>query len=79
MFRGGGGGLFLLILLQVRIFRCTPTFLCTWRVNNKNFFFLQLVCYLVPWCDHKLLLSKLYLHGIYYNVIRQDPNHDTLF
>jgi hypothetical protein len=27
-----------------------------------------------------MLLSKLlYLHGIYYNVIKQDPNHDTLF
>ncbi len=26
------------------------------------------------------MLSKLlYLHGIYYNVIRQDPNHDMLF
>ncbi len=26
------------------------------------------------------MLSKLlYLHGIYYNVIGQDPNHDNLF
>ncbi len=26
------------------------------------------------------MLSKLlYLHGIYYNVIEQDPNHDALF
>jgi hypothetical protein len=26
-----------------------------------------------------MLLSKLYLHGIYYNVIGEDPSHDTLF
>jgi hypothetical protein len=37
-----------------------------------------LFSFLVLWCDDKLLLSKLYLHGIYYNVIGQDPNHDTL-
>jgi hypothetical protein len=48
-----------------------------------NFYFLKfhkLVFSFILWCDDKLLLSKLlYLHGIYYNVIRQDPNHDMLF
>jgi len=48
-------------------------------VNNK-FFFYKLVSSFILWCDDKLLLSKLlYLHGIYYNVIRQDPNHDIYF
>ncbi len=31
-------------------------------------------------CEDNLLLSKLlYLCGIYYNVIGQDPSHDNLF
>jgi len=31
-------------------------------------------------CDDNLMLSKLlYLHVIYYNVIGQDPSHDTYF
>jgi hypothetical protein len=43
------------------------------------FFFANWFSFLIPWCDDKMMLSKLYLHGIYYNVIGQDPNHDALF
>jgi hypothetical protein len=47
-------------------------------VNNKTSFFYILTSSFILWCDDKLLLSKfLYLHGIYYNVIGQDPNNDT--
>jgi hypothetical protein len=53
---------------------CSCVFL---EVVNNKFFFYKLVSSFILWCDDKLLLSKLlYLHGIYYNVIRQDPNHD---
>jgi len=48
-----------------------------WWIIKTSFFY-KLVSFFILWCDDKLLLSKLYLHGIYYNVIGQDPNHDTL-
>jgi DNA replication protein DnaC len=44
------------------------------------FFFANWFSFLIPWCDDKMMLSKLlYLHDIHYNVIGQDPNHDALF
>ncbi len=54
-------------------------FLCIfeWRIMELSFstnFFSHSIM-----CDDNLLLSKLYLHRIYYNVIRQNPSHDTLF
>jgi hypothetical protein len=41
------------------------------EIYKKNYFFSHSMV-----CDDNLLL---YLHGIYYNMIRQDPNHDTYF
>jgi len=54
-------------------------FFWRWRIIKTSFFY-RLASSFILWCDDKFLLSKLlYLHGIYYNVIGQDPNHDILF
>ncbi len=51
----------------------TCVFLCG-DLLKTYFFFHSMVC------DDNLMLSKLlYLHVIYYNVIGQDPSHDTYF
>jgi len=80
MFVGRGGGVVFVDTCKWGFLDGDPRSCVPRRLIIKTSFFYKLDSSLIPWCDDKLLLSKLlFLHGIYYNVIRQDPNHDTLF